>query len=93
MINGKAEDFVDRIYSCQDTVFIYNGIKYWFQGYMPCANTVHMEVFQISPESDNYIWEYNGNSVSEGQDAFQNAPIFNGKTFWEAEKDIVWTDD
>ena len=93
MINGDAGDFVDRIYSCQDTVFIYNGVKYWFQGYMPSADTVHMEVIQIDPERDGYVWEYNGNSISEGQESFQKAPIFDGKTFWEAEKDIEWTDE
>ena len=93
MINGDAGDFVDRIYSCQDTVFIYNGVKYWFQGYMPSTDTVHMEVVQIDPERDGYVWEYNGNSISEGQESFQKAPIFDGKTFWEAEKDIEWTDE
>lgn len=93
MINGNPGEFVDRIYTCQDTVFVYQGVKYWFQGYMPSENTVHMEIFQVNPEKDGYIWEYNGNSISEGQEAFQNALIFNGKTFWEAEKEIEWVDD
>ena len=93
MINGDAGNFIDRIYTCQDTVFIYGGKKYWFQGYMLNSNTIHMEVFQVEPSKEDYIWEYNGNSISEGQEAFQNAPIFNGKTFWEVEKDIEWTED
>ena len=93
MINGDVGDFVDRIYSCQDTVFIYNGVKYWFQGYMPNSDTVHLEVVQVDPERDGYVWEYNGNSISEGQESFQKAPIFDGKTFWEVEKDIEWTDE
>ena len=93
MINGDAGDFVDRIYSCQDTVFIYNGVKYWFQGYMPSPDTVHMEVVQVDPKRDGYVWEYNGNSIREGQEAFQKASIFDGKTFWDAEKDIEWTDE
>lgn len=93
MINGDAGKFIDRIYTCQDTVFIYDKKKYWFQGYMLNSNTIHMEVFQLEPSKEDYIWEYNGNSISEGQEAFQNAPIFNGKTFWEVEKDIEWTDD
>ena len=93
MINGDVGDFVDRIYSCQDTVFIYNGVKYWFQGYMPSFDTAHMEVVQVDPERDGYVWEYNGNSISEGQESFQKAPIFEGKTFWDAEKDIEWTDE
>ena len=60
---------------------------------MPSADTVHMEVFQVDPERDGYVWEYNGNSISEGQESFQKAPIFDGKTFWDAEKDIEWTDE
>lgn len=67
MINGDAGDFIERIYSCQDTVFVYNGVKYWFQGYMPSADAVHMEVFQVEPERDGYVWEYDGNSISEGE--------------------------
>ena len=93
MINGNVNEFIDRIYTYQDTVFIYRGVKYWFQGYMPDDNTVHMEVFQTEPPKDDYVWEYNGNSISEGQDAFQNAPIFDGKTFWEVEAEIKWVDD
>lgn len=93
MINGSPNEFIDRLYTCQDTVFIYKGVKYWFQGYMPDDNTVHMEVFQVDPAKDGYVWEYDGNSISEGQDLFKSAPIFNGKTFWDAEDDIEWVDD
>ena len=40
MIGGNPNDFLDRIYSCQDTIYIYMGVKYWFQGYMPDPETV-----------------------------------------------------
>ena len=92
MINGNAGEFIDRLYSCQDTVFVYNGIKYWFQGYMTAGNLVHMEIFQTDPPMDGYIWVYDGNSISEGQMAFQEAPIFNGRSFWDVEADIEWVD-
>lgn len=92
MIGGNPKGFINRIYSCQDTVFIYKGIKYWFQDYMPDKNSVHMEIFQSQPPSDNNLWEYNGNSISDGQPAFLDAPIFDGKTFREAESDISWVD-
>lgn len=96
MVNGNASEFIDRIYTCQDTVFIFHGVKYWFQGYMPDENSVHMEVFQVEPavedDDDYYVWEYNGNSISKGQEAFQKAPFFGGKTFWEVEKEIEWVD-
>ncbi len=34
MINGNPNEFVDTIYTCQDIVFVYAKIKYWFQGYV-----------------------------------------------------------
>ena len=52
-----------------------------------------MEVFQTEPPADGYIWEYNGKSMNEGQELFQSAPIFDGKTFWEVEQEIQWVDD
>ena len=91
MINGDPNKFIDMIYTCQDLVFIYDNVKYWFQGYME-DDRVHMEVFQTEPPKDEYIWEYNGFSIIEGQEAFQYAPIFNNRTFWEVEKDIEWVD-
>lgn len=91
MINGNPNEFIDTIYTCQDIVFVYNNTKYWFQGYVN-KGKVHMELFQYEPARDGYIWEYNGKSLSEGQEAFQKARIFNGKTFWEAEKNIEWVD-
>lgn len=51
-----------------------------------------MEVFQCEPPKDDYVWEYNGQSLSEAQEEFQNAPIFNGKTFWQVEQEIEWVD-
>lgn len=91
MINGSSSEFIDMIYTCQDIVFVYNNVKYWFQGYMN-GDHVHMEVFQTEPAKDEYVWEYNGKSLSEGQNEFQKAKIFNGKTFWQVEKDIEWVD-
>ncbi len=91
MINGNPSEFINMIYTCQDIVFIYNNVKYWFQGYMT-ESGVHMEVFQTEPAKDEYVWEYNGQSISDGQMAFQEAKIFNGKSFWEVEADIEWVD-
>ena len=93
MIGGDPNEFLDRIYSCQDTIFRYKGIKYWFQGYMPNINTVHMEVTQYQPQSEQSVWEYDGDTIEECQQAFIKAPIFNGKSFWNVEPDIEWLDE
>ena len=51
-----------------------------------------MEIFQIDPAKEGYVWEYNGSSITEGQEEFQTAPIFDGKTFWEVEQEMEWVD-
>ena len=93
MINGNPGEFVDRIYSCQDTVFVFQSVKYWFQGYMLADGHVHMEIFQYQPPSSQCLWEFDGKTIEECQSAFLAAPIFNGKTFWDAEREIEWVDE
>lgn len=93
MINGNPTEFVDRLYSCQDTIFIFKGIKYWFQGYMPLEGCVHMEIFPYQPSSEVCLWEYDGRTIEECVNAFLMAPIFAEKTFWNAEQEIEWVED
>lgn len=93
MINGNPGEFVDRIYSCQDTIYIFHGVKYWFQGYTKENGLVHMEIFQYQPVQENCLWMHDGETIEECQRAFLEAKLFDGKSFWEAEQDIEWTDD
>lgn len=93
MIGGKATDFINRIYSCQDTIFLFHGIKYWFQGYMPNDNSVYMEIVQYQPPSDNILWSCTENTIDECMNAFITEPFFDGKSFWDAEQSIAWVDD
>lgn len=93
MINGNPGEFVDRIYSCQDTVFIYNGVKYWFQGYNLENGLVHMEIYQYQPVQEACLWSHEGKTIEECHRAFLEANLFDGKTFWEAESSIEWVDE
>lgn len=94
MINGNANKFIESIYNCQDIAFVYKNEKYWFQGHTVSDGiwAVHMECYKVDSPCNEYVWQYNGNSLSEGQVDFQTAPIFDGKTFWDIEKDIEWLD-
>lgn len=92
MIGGNPNDFLDRIYSCQDTVFSFKGITYWFQGYTTDNGDVYMEIFQYQPPSDRDVWNHTSKTISECQKAFINTPLFDGKTFWEVESEITWLD-
>lgn len=93
MIGGKATDFINRIYTCQDTIFVYHGIKYWFQGYMPDDNSVYMEISQYQPASNELIWNHTGKTIDDCMNSFITAPIFDNKVFWDAEQEITWVDD
>lgn len=39
-----------------------------------------------------YIERHIERSIREGQKSFETSPIFDGKTFWEVEKEIEWVD-
>lgn len=93
MTGGTPKNFLERLYSCQDTVFIYHGIKYWFQGYMPDDESVRMEIFQYQPPEEGYIWFCEGKSIEECLEAFQSADIFENLCFWDAEQEIQWVDE
>ena len=38
------------------------------------------------------LWEITGKEAQESYEEFLKQPIFDGKTFWEIEKDIEWVD-
>lgn len=96
MINGNPGDFLDHVYSGQDTIFAYNSIKYWCQGYADDSGGAwRIEIFQYQPPAndDSWFWECSAATVDLCYEAFLNAKIFNGKTFWEAESEIEWLDE
>lgn len=93
MINGDPHEFLESIYSGQDTVYLFRGIKYWYQGYYdPETQMHHMEIWQEDPPEPGYIWTYESKKFEDCMAAFLKAPVFGGKTYWEAEEEIEWTD-
>ena len=66
MIDGSPYRFIEVAYTGQDIIFVYSGIKYWFQGYNEDDGTAHMEIRQHYPEvENNLIWEANCSSMKE----------------------------
>ena len=51
-----------------------------------------MEIFRCSPPYDT-VWQYTGASPLECLQAFESQPFFNGKCFWDVEKNIEWLDE
>ena len=92
MIDGNPNDFLNSIYSGQDTVFVFENVKYWAQGYNRPNGGWHYEIAQYQPPSDKFLWSINADSIDECFNAFLEAGIFGGKKFWDAEKNIQWVD-
>lgn len=88
--NGDAHAFVDHIHYGDELWFLYREKKYFLEGW---SNNNHLELclYEMSDTGKKYIWE--GTPTRYPVDAFLHAPLFDGRTFWEAEQDITWIDD
>lgn len=91
MINGNAREFIDGLHYGDERFFLYNGNKYFIQGYFEHEKPM-LELYILTPSDSSFEWrvfsETNHYPVAE----FESAKIFDGKTFWEVEKEIEWVD-
>lgn len=91
MINGNANEFIEGLYYGDERFFLYNGNKYFIQGYYE-NNRPLLELYVLSPTSNNFKWQKISTDNNYPVADFENAKIFNGKSFWEIEKNIEWVD-
>ena len=95
MIDGNVYDFIDKL-SYEDHYIVFKGEKYFFNG---CQSTidddgkivsVRLEVYNL--ESSTTVFSTEQPTATECISEFENAKIWGGKSFWEAEKDMTWVD-
>ena len=91
MINGNSREFIDGLYYGDERFFLYDGKKYFIQGYYEDKNPM-LEVYILEPANSSFRWKALSNDNSYPVTEFETAKIFNGKTFWEVEKEIEWID-
>ena len=91
MKNVDVNEFIDGLHYGDERFFRYDGNKYFLQGY--CVDGKPMlELYIIENPEMDFEWHmtsYNGEYPVE---EFENTKIFNGKFFWEIEKEIEWDD-
>ena len=93
MTAAERRNFCDVLYSVQEIIFTYHGRKYCVQGYHE-NNKAHMYLAQWEPECDNpIIWETTDDLMRKCGEQFQEAQLFDGKTFWDVEPNITWVDE
>lgn len=96
MINGNVYEFVEEL-SYQDHYANYQRQKYFFNGCQCQCDTngkiiaVTLEVYNLTTKQT--VFSITQNSIEQCINAFETAKIFDGKNFWEAEKEIEWVDE
>lgn len=91
MINGNIDEFMDKLWSGEELIYTYNGKKYFSQGYIMDDGKYRFELQRWEPDAD-ILWKTEGLSNQDSLEAFLKEPLFDGKTFWEVEKEIEWVD-
>ena len=93
MINGDPKAFIEGLHYGDEHYFVYDGRKYFIQGYSTEDRKLALEIFGLDPDNFDYLWTVVSDNENYPVAEFESAPIFNGKTFWEAEKEIEWVDE
>lgn len=96
MIDGNTKEFIDKL-SYEDHYIIYNGEKYFFNGCQVTKDNqgnivkVVLEVYDLANNST--IFSTSQMSISDCIAEFEKAKIWDGKSFWEVEKEMQWVDE
>lgn len=95
MIDGNAREFINKLYY-EDHYIIFDKEKYFLNGCQTKrldngSELVTLEVYNLT--QDITVFSVTKPTATECVSVFQDTPIFNGKSFWEVESEITWTDD
>ena len=82
-------------FSYQSVALIYRGERYFSDGITTNSNGKYS--FFIMKVNDNNeflqdIFEFEGDTITDCINEFENAPIWNGKTFYDVENEMKWVD-
>ena len=92
MINGNANDFLDGVYNLQELIHMYHGKKYFLQGYCNENDSQYILEMQLWEPEEKTLWKCEKPVLLECREEFLKTPLYDGKTFWEAESEIEWVD-
>lgn len=97
MKGGNINHFLEQL-GYVEVAVEYKGHKYFFNGinYDPDTQTYSFYVAEWPWDNDSsepfirMVFETTSKVRSECLDRFFGAPLIDGKTFWELEKDMTW---
>ena len=91
MINGNSKEFIAGLHYGDERFFLYHGDKYFIQGFFVNGKPM-LEVYIIEQADKDFCWRAFSDNDDYPISEFEKAKIFNGKSFWEVEKEIEWVD-
>lgn len=95
MIDGNPTEFIDKL-SYEDHYVIFQDKKYFLNGCQSKKDengdivNVTLEVYDLT--ENRTVFTVTKKSSSECINAFEEARIWDNKSFWEAEREIEWID-
>lgn len=94
MIDGKMTEFVDQLYNGQEIVFLFKGKKYFIQGWWDeTGSTATMALEEMSESPfDGYLWQHQADKMGKCAEEFLAAPLWGGKSFYQIESEVTWSD-
>ena len=95
MINGDLPTFLDKLYWLEDLGILFQGREYLIQGYGENIGkpdqVFHIEVFETTGNvAGEMLLEHDAKTSAECSEVFRKAPIWDGRSFDEAESEIEW---
>lgn len=88
MLGNDLNEFMDDMYHNPEKEISYYGKRYMITGYVDeTCEFYTVEVYTIETECKE-LFKFTSKSRFECVEAFEQAKIFDGKTIYEAEKDI-----
>ena len=95
MKGGNVYKFIDQT-TFEECAVIYNGVKYFFHGLIfDKENNEYSYVIDVWDNNGNYdktVFNKTAPTLEKCLEFAQNEPIFDGKSFWEAETDMEWVE-
>ena len=90
MKGRTPQEFLDGLSLCQELVFVYRGRTMCVQGWAEEDERIMFKLEQWQPwlSDEHLLWMHRAAAAAECVDAFVAVPLFDGRTFWEAENEI-----
>ena len=95
MKGGNVNDFIDHT-TFEECAVIYKGEKYFFHGLIfDKEKNEYSYTIDACDKNVNFartVFNQTAVSAEKCMELAQNKPIFDGKSFWEAESEMEWVE-